>query len=179
MSEIKNPDETAEALAPTSVAFLADAHSSTFLLPETIATLVERKNITQGIVDLSTRAGVCIAMYLSEVGVRFSIFDTDPLEPSQSFKYDPVMLHAKAESIQPLLLDQVATMNQDISLIIIPGSVDGNSHQIDASPETISGEAIDHMHQADRPCLVVLPPEAGLRCIAEERYVRLTVALAS
>jgi hypothetical protein len=174
-----NTDTTATKDEPVLVrtaAFLADERTSDFLLPETISSLITRQGIEHGLVDLSTRAGVVVAQQFDTSGIAYSIFNTDPLTPSADFEFDLKALYVHAKAILPFNPENVTDIDANIVLITAPA--DDGGPGIDATDGAITNLVIEQVQQTKLNCLMVLPPESGLRRQNDGSYVRLTLKLA-
>lgn len=169
--------EDAEPFLVRTAAFLADERTSTFLLPETVASLVSRQKIQSAIVDLSTEAGVAIARQLAESGVAYSVFDTVALKDVPGSPRDTVwLLLARSQGTVPFNPEDIAGI--DANIVLMPASPDDTGPYVDVSHGTIANTVIEQLQQAKLNCLMVLPPESGLRRQEDGSYVRLTLKLA-
>lgn len=170
----EDPD-TEPALVRT-VAFLADVHTSGFLLAPTIQSLIASQKIQSVIVDLSTETGISIAHQLvSNPEIEYRIFDTVPLKSTRDLTFDlgPVLAHSAGTV--PFNADDITGINANI--ILIPAAAIDAGPGVDVSDGTIAGAVISQLQQARQDCLLVLPPESGLRRQEDGGYVRLTLKL--
>lgn len=159
-----------------TVAFLADKHASGFLLSQTIDALIAKQQIQSVILDLSTSTGVSIAnLVLSNPDIEYRIFDTEPLESTHEHKFDlgPVLEHS-AGSV-PFNAEDINTI--DANIVLVPAAAIDAGPGIDVSDGTLAGTVISQLQQARRDCLLVLPPESGLRKLEDDSYVRVTLKL--
>jgi hypothetical protein len=173
------PETAATAAEPVLVrtaAFLADGRTSAFLLPETINSLTTNQGIEHGLVDLSTQAGIITVQQLDASGIPYSVFDTDSLVPSADFEFDPAVFHLRAKAIVPFNPNDIAAI--DANIVLIPAPAHDAGPGVDATDGTITGLVIEQLQQAKLNCLMVLPPESGLRRQGDGSYVRLTLKLA-
>jgi hypothetical protein len=166
------PEET----AVRTVAFLADEHTSGFLLAPTIQSLVASQQIQSVIVDLSTETGVSIAnLLVSNPEIEYRIFDTVPLESTDALKFDlgPVLAHSAGTV--PFDVDDIAAI--DANIVLVPAAAIDAGPGVDVSDGTIAGAVISQLQQTKTNCMIVLPPESGLRRQDDGSYVRLTLKL--
>ena len=66
----------------------------------------------------------------------------------------------------------------DANIVLIPAPADDAGPGVDATEGTITGLVIEQLQEAKLNCLMVLPPESGLRRQGDGSYVRLTLKLA-
>lgn len=166
------------ASPPTAVrtaAFLADGRTSAFLLAETVAALVSRQEIQSAIVDISTEAGLATAQQLLDSGVEYRIFDTVPPKWDDSTRPPLERIRAGSRGTVPLDPGDIAAVDANIVLAPAPASDAGPG--IDATDGTVTALVMEQLKAAERPCLLVLPPESGLRRQTDGQYVRLTLKI--
>lgn len=166
------PEETAVRTA----AFLADAHTSTFLLGPTIQALVTSQKIQSAVIDLSTETGISIAnLLVSNPEVEYRIFDTVPLESTDALTFDlgPVLAHSAGTV--PFNAEDLNSI--DANIVLLPAAAIDAGPGIDVSDGTIAGAVISRLQQTNTNCMIVLPPESGLRKQEDGNYVRLTLKL--
>lgn len=166
---------TEPALVRTA-AFLADKNTSTFLIPETVASLVSRQQIQSGIVDLSTEAGIAIARHLVYSGIAYSVFESVGVEDLPKCLSEMSQLLKLSQGYLPFNPEDITSI--DANIVLIPAAADDAGPGIDVSEGTITGTVIEQMQSAKLDCLLVLPPESGLRRQEDGSYVRLTLRLA-
>lgn len=164
-----------EAAAVRTAAFLADGRASTFLLAETITALVSRQGIQAAIVDISTEAGLTTAHQLLSAGIEYSIFDTVPPKWDEDSRQSLELVRSSASGRVAFDPDNLAAIDANIVLMPAPASDAGQG--IDATDGTITAIVLEQLKAANTPCLLVLPPEAGLRRQNDGDYVRLTLQL--
>lgn len=178
-TELDNPTHVAACDTTTTVrtvAFLADKHASGFLLGQTIQALVAKQQIQSAIVDLSTRTGVSIAhLLVSNPDIEYRIFDTEPLESTHEHKFDlgPVFEHSAGTV--PFNAGDLSAI--DANIVLVPAAAIDAGPGIDVSDGTLAGTVISQLQQANRDCLLILPPESGLRKLEDDSYVRVTLKL--
>ncbi|MFJ2662536.1 hypothetical protein [Arthrobacter koreensis] len=177
------PETTSNTTGPTAepaqirtAAFLSDGRTSAWLIEETLDALISQQSIQEAVVDISTDAGVAIARHLLELEIDYSIFDTAPpkwedAEGRRLLK----QLRAHAKALVPLDPDNLADIDANVVLVPAPAADAGPG--IDAAEGTITALVIDQMQAADQSCLLILPPESGLRRRENGDYVRLTIRL--
>ncbi|WP_226773275.1 hypothetical protein [Arthrobacter sp. ES1] len=166
------PEETAVRTA----AFLAEAHTSTFLLGQTVQSLIASQKIQSAIVDLSTETGISIAnLLVSNPEIEYRIFDTVPLESTDALKFDlgPVLAHSAGTV--PFNAEDLSSI--DANIVLMPAAAIDAGPGVDVSDGTIAGAVISQLQQTNTNCLLVLPPESGLRRQEDGSYVRLTLKL--
>lgn len=166
------------ATSPTSVrtaAFLADGRTSAFLLAETVAALVSRQEIQSAIVDISTKAGLATAQRLLDSGVEYRIFDTVP--PKWDDATCPLLEQIRTGSQGTMPLDPGDIAAIDANIVLAPAPASDAGPGIDATDGTITAVVMEQLKEARRPCLLVLPPESGLRRQEDGSYVRLTLKI--
>jgi hypothetical protein len=168
-----DPD-TEPALVRT-VAFLADGRTSTFLLAETVAALVSRQEIQAAIVDISTEAGVVTAQQLLDSGIDYSIFDTVP--PKWDSTTRPLLERVRTGSRGTVPFDPSDITSIEANIVLTPAPASDAGPGIDVTDGTITAVVLEQLKAADMPCLMVLPPESGLRKQEDGNYVRLTLKL--
>ncbi|MEO3931361.1 hypothetical protein WMO79_00915 [Micrococcaceae bacterium Sec7.4] len=174
--DLSPEDATQEQTLVRTVAFLADEHTSGFLLAPTIQSLIISQKIQSVIVDLSTETGVSIAHQLvSKPEIEYRIFDTVPLKSTHENKFDlgPVLAHSAGTA--PFNPEDLTGI--DANIVLIPAAAIDAGPGVDVSDGTIAGAVINQLQQAKRDCLLVLPPESGLRRQEDGSYVRLTLKL--
>jgi hypothetical protein len=159
-----------------TVAFLADGRTSPFLLRETVASLVARQKVQSAIVDISTKAGVVTARQLMESGIDYSIFDTVPPQWDEASR--PLVEEIRSRSQGTITFDAGNIAAIDANIVLMPGPAEDTGPGIDVSDGTITGLVMKQLQAAKQNCLMVLPPEAGLRRQDDNSYVRLTLKLA-
>lgn len=166
------------ANSPTSVrtvAFLADGRTSAFMLAETVAALVSRQEIQSAIVDISTEAGLVTARRLLDSGVEYRIFDTVPPEWDDTTR--PLLEQIRTGSQGTMSLDPGDIAAIDANIVLAPAPASDAGPGIDATDGTITAVVMEQLKEARRPCLLVLPPESGLRRQEDGSYVRLTLKI--
>lgn len=169
-------NDTQEQTLVRTVAFLADEHTSSFLLAPTIESLITNQKIESIILDLSTETGISIAHQLvSNPGIEYRIFDTVPLKstPGLSFDLDPVLAHSAGTV--PFDVEDIAGI--DANIVLVPAAAIDAGPGVDVSDGTIAGAVISQLQRAKQGCLMILPPESGLRRQGDGSYVRLTLKL--
>lgn len=166
---------TAEPVVLRTAAFLSDGRTDTFLLAETVDALISQQSIQEAVVDISTEAGVTIARRLLELEIDYSIFDTVPPKWDGENRVLLEQLRARAKSLVPLDLDNLADI--DANVVLAPAPATDAGPGIDATDGTITALVLDQMQAADQSCLLILPPESGLRRRESGDYVRLTIRL--
>lgn len=168
-------EPTAEPVEVRTAAFLSDGRTSAFLLAETVDALISKQNIQEAVVDISTEAGVTIARRLLELEIDYSIFDTVPLKWDGENRLLLEQLRDHAKSLVPLDLDNLADI--DANVVLAPAPATDAGPGIDATDGTITALVIDQMRAAGQSCLLILPPESGLRCRPSGDYVRVSIRL--
>lgn len=174
MNDQDNSGATATTLR--TVAFLADANTSDFLLGPTIEALISKQEIQSVIIDLSTDIGVSIAnMVVSKPEIEYRVFDTTPMESTHENKFDlgPVLTHSAGTV--PFSADDIASI--DANIVLVPAAAVDTGPGIDVSDGTLAGTVLAQMQEAKRDCLIILPPESGLRRQEDGSYVRVTLKL--
>lgn len=169
-------DPTAETVPVRTAAFLVDGRTSTFLLAETIEALVSRQQIQSAIVDIYTEAGVATATQLLESGVDYRIFDTVP--PKSEDTTLSIVERVRSRSLGVVPFDPGDIASIDANIVLIPAPAGDAGAGIDATDGTITAVAMDQLKAAELSCLLVLPPESGLRRQDDGSFVRLTLRLA-
>lgn len=159
-----------------TVAFLADGRTSPFLLRETVAALVERQQVQSAVVDISTGAGLTTAQQLLDSGIEYSIFDTLPAQWDEANGPLVESIRSKAQGTVALNPENIAGI--DANIVLMPAPAEDTGPGIDASEGTITELVMTQLQAAQQSCLMVLPPEAGLRRQEDGNYVRLTLKLA-
>ncbi|MGY4541151.1 hypothetical protein ACVWY0_001060 [Arthrobacter sp. UYNi723] len=166
-------DTDAEPTLVRTAAFLADGRTSPFLLAETVAALVSRQEIQSAIVDISTEAGVVTAHQLLEAGIEYSIFDTVP--PKWDLTTRPLVEQVLSETRGTVPFDPGNIAAIDANIVLMPAPATDAGPGIDATDGTITAVVMDQLKAAELNCLLVLPPESGLRRQNDGSYVRLTL----
>lgn len=169
-------DSITETVLVRTAAFLADGRTSTFLLAETVAALVLRQEIQSAIVDISTEAGLATAHQLLESGIEYSIFDTVP--PKWDLTTRPLVDKVLTKSQGTVPFDPGSITNIDANIVLTPAPASDAGPGIDATEGTITAVVLEQLKAAELDCLLVLPPESGLRRQEDGTYVRLTLRLA-
>jgi hypothetical protein len=169
-------DEAPGSPVRRTVAFLADAKASTFQLPQTIEALVKRQQVEDAIVDLSTAAGVTVARQLIASEIDFSVFDTQIIQPTDELDFHTDRLLAYSQGTVPFDIDNLTSI--DANIVVITSSPDDAGPYVDVSVGTVAGAVVEQTKAAQLSCLMVLPPESGLRRQDDGGYVRLTLRLA-
>jgi hypothetical protein len=170
-------DPDTEPTLVRTVAFLADEHTSGFLLAPTIQSLIAIQKIQSVIVDLSTETGISIAYLLvSDPEIEYRIFDTVPLKSTHENKFDlgPVLAHSAGTV--PFDAGDITAI--DANIVLVPAAAIDAGPGVDVSDGTLAGAVLSQLQQAKQDCLLVLPPESGLRRQEDGSYVRLTLKLA-
>jgi hypothetical protein len=168
-------DPDTEPTQVRTVAFLADEHTSGFLLAPTIQSLIANQKIQSVIVDLSTETGISIAhLLVSNPEIEYRIFDTVPLESTHELKFDlgPVLAHSAGTV--PFNAENITAI--DANIVLVPAAAIDAGPGVDVSDGTIAGAVISQLQQARQDCLLI--PESGLRRQEDGSYVRLTLKLA-
>lgn len=169
-------DAITEPVLVRTAAFLADGRTSTFLLAETVAALVLRQEIQSAIVDISTEAGLETAHQLLESGIEYSIFDTVP--PKWDLTTRPLVDKVLTKSQGTVPFDPGSITTIDANIVLTPAPASDAGPGIDATDGTITAVVLEQLKEAELDCLLVLPPESGLRRQEDGTYVRLTLRLA-
>lgn len=169
-------DLDADPVVVRTAAFLADGRTSTFLLAETLDALISRQQIQSAIVDISTEAGVTTAKQLLESGVDYRIFDT--IAPKWSESTLPLVDQVRYQSLGTVPFDPQHVADIDANIVLIPAPAGDAGAGIDATDGTITAVVMEQLKVAELNCLLVLPPESGLRRQDDGSYVRLTLRLA-
>lgn len=159
-----------------TVAFLADGRTSPFLLRETIAALVARQKVQSAVVDISTKAGVATARQLMDSGIEYTVFDT--VRPQWDQTSLPLVKEIRSRAKGTLAFDPRNIAAIDANIVLMPAPAEDTGPGIDASEGTITELVMTQLQEAQQSCLMVLPPEAGLRRQEDGSYVRLTLKLA-
>lgn len=174
-SWVEDTPVTRAAIVRT-VAFLADGRTSPFLLCETVASLVNRQKVQSAIVDLSTEAGVITARQLMESGIEYSLFDTLPPKSDEASR--PLLEEIRSRSQGTTAFDPGNIAAIDANIVLMPAPAEDAGPGIDVSEGTITAVVMEQLQAAKLSCLMLLPPEAGLRRQDDGNYVRLTLKLA-
>lgn len=172
-AESTSEDTAAEPTLVRTAAFLADGRTSTFLLAETVAALVSRQGIQSAIVDISTEAGVVTAHQLLEAGIDYSVFDTVP--PKWDLTTRPLVERVISGSRGTVPFDPGNIATIDANIVLTPAPASDAGPGIDATDGTITAVVMEQLKAAEMNCLLVLPPESGLRRQSDGNYVRLTL----
>lgn len=171
-------EETAagdESAVIRTVAFLADGRASDFLLAESIAAVIEHQQIQEAVVDLSTTAGLATAAQLLDSGIPYGAFDTVPPQWDEESRPELQRLLDGSSGRIPFDPENIADIAANIALIPAPATDAGPG--IEASEGTVTALVLSQLQAAGRDCLVILPPESGLRRRNDGSYVRLTLRL--
>ena len=158
-----------------TVAFYTDPRAATLLLKETIAALITSTDIQRGLVDLSTVSGLAIAEAFHEAGVPFDSLEfgqEDRLAEGPPTDEDADEVRQAADGIKELEIEDLGTI--DANIVVVP-YVTANGVTMDFTKTTVLGTVISQIEQAERQLLLVLPPERGLRPIADGMYQRAIV----
>ncbi|MET3172927.1 UNVERIFIED_ORG: hypothetical protein ABIB52_000755 [Arthrobacter sp. UYCu721] len=166
-------DKTAVPSLVRTAAFLADGRTSTFLLAETVAALVSHQEILSAFVDISTEAGLVTAHQLLEAGIDYSIFDTVP--PKWDLTTRPLVDRVLTKSRGTVPFDPGNIAAIDANIVLTPAPASDAGPGIDATDGTITAVVMEQLKAAEMNCLLVLPPESGLRRQNDGSYVRLTL----
>lgn len=176
-----SPEEHEPRIERT-VAFVADPRSTTFLLRETVSRLVGNLGLQRGLVDLSTLAGVSIALALEDEGVPYDLLDfgqnvpDDPhLEPVSAPGEEVTMAEAPrlrraAAGTLAVDLDRIGEI--DANLMLIPAVREDGSVNAEFSAETLPGLALEQAERLGLRILVMCPPEQGVRRYQDGHWVR-------
>ncbi|GAB5079733.1 hypothetical protein [Arthrobacter sp. AD-310] len=159
-----------------TVAFLADGRTSSFLLRETVASLVARQKIESAIVDISTEAGIVTAHQLLESGIDYTIFDTVPPKVDEENRPLVEVIRSRSQGTTSFDPGNIAAI--DANVVLMPAPAEDSGPGIDVSDGTITAVVLEQLQAAGLSCLMLLPPEAGLRRQDDGSYVRLTLQLA-
>lgn len=169
------PADGDDAPVIRTVAFLADGRASDFLLAESISTIVEHHQIQEAIVDLSMPAGVATAAQLLDTGIPYGILDTVPPQWDEGSRPALQRLLDGASGRIPFDPENIAAIAAHMALI--PAAATDAGPGIDATEGTVTALVLDQLQAAGRDCLVILPPEHGLRRRTDGTYVRLALRL--
>lgn len=186
MTHSPNEESTAVEILPEAAsgdvatlvrtaAFLADGRASTFLLAETVDALVSRQEIQAAIVDISTEAGLATARQLLASGIDYSLFDTVPPKWDGDTRQQLELVRAKASTTVTLDPDNIAAI--DANIVLVPAPAGDAGPGIDATDGTITAVVLEQLKATNTPCLMLLPPESGLRKQEDGSYVRVTLKL--
>ncbi|HEU5223136.1 MAG TPA: hypothetical protein VFU07_05570 [Candidatus Lumbricidophila sp.] len=171
--------ETQDNQIPTA-AFFADPRASTFLLKDTVRSLLATYKIQHAYVDLTTLPGMTVATVLLESGIAYEAVNFGqqrpealPLSPTNTDKrFKP----SKPRTMQDLpylehmsagehVIDIAKLADINANLVLIPGQLGAPQHLIDFSQNTLVGAVLTQAEALKRDVLVVVPPERGLRAI--------------
>ncbi|KIA72674.1 hypothetical protein ANMWB30_24420 [Arthrobacter sp. MWB30] len=170
------PEDSAEPTPKVvrTAAFIVDGRATSFLLAETVISLINLQHIQHALVDLSTAPGVAIARSLADASIDFSILDHlhRPDEPDND---ETVELRNRAQGTVPFDLGNIGSLNANY--VLVPAGAANNGQGIDATPGTIIGLALAQFQQEQQRCLLLLPPEEGLVRLPDNTYVRRTLVL--
>lgn len=161
--------------AERTVAFYTDPRAATLLLKETVAALIDSMQIKRGIVDLSTVSGIAIAAAFAEADLPFDSLEfgqDDRLEEGPPTEHDIDELRESAEGIADVEIDGLGTI--DANVVVVP-TVGSDGVSIDFGTTTVLGTVYGQIVEAERELLVVLPPERGLRPVADGLYQRAII----
>jgi hypothetical protein len=170
-------DETQghEQTAVRTAAFLADRDTSTFLLADTVQSLIAAQQVQSAVVDLSTEAGASIARLVAATpGIEYRIFDTVPLDGDGIPSGLAPLLEGSAGTV-PFDAEDICAI--DANIVLIPAAAIDAGPGVDVSDGTVAGAVLAQLQPAGLPCLLVLPPESGLRRQEDGSYVRLTLKI--
>jgi hypothetical protein len=186
------PDHDTTNTVPTAV-FFADPRATTFLLADTIGSLLAAYSIQHAYVDLTTLGGVTVAGELLRAGVAYTLLDfgqqvpTAPADHTAQFDLeqprslaDIPYLSAMSADTLTVKVEELAAMNAN--LVLIPAMAD--ERLIDFSPNSLVGAVLVQAEEIQRDVLVLSPPQRGLRCVptpdsdvAPERYELQTLLI--
>jgi hypothetical protein len=167
------PDQAAAPAVPTAV-FYADPRATTFLLRETISSLLASYGIQRALVRLSSPADLVIAQTLVDAGIAYEELEflgdenaslagsAEERDFDLGFDERPGRdepLRAQAAGRFEMSLEHLADVNANV--VLVPAKLD--SRLIDFSPNTVVGRALAQAEQLDREVLVIVPPERGIR----------------
>lgn len=190
MSEITQ--DQPEAVEQRTVAFFADPRAAKLLLTETIEKLIESLDIRQGIVDITTMAGVDIAQAFVNMGVPFATLeygqephyeraeDRFPDVSPQLIKYAAanVAMHEEdltnqASGVVYQDVNELAAV--DANIVLIPAMVGPNEKFLDFSQGSLVGTVLAQLEEAGRDAIVIDAPERGLRPMDDGSYQRAVI----
>lgn len=162
----------------TDVVFLTDDDTSSFLLSDTIADLIRRKNISHALVDPSHVAGQIIIQALVDSNVAFSLVDVGVASEHDPAPSLPETLRDQARDTIALDIAGISTSNALV--VIAPSIVEGVSPRLNLAPDNLCGVAIEQLQSSDKGCLLLMPPEMGVRMKPNSPgdYLRLVLDIA-
>jgi len=183
-----NPDSDPITTTP-SILFLADPNASTFLLADTVQTILIKYSIQRAYIDLTTLAGLTAAAELQKSGIAYESLnfgqnfpeissmvksENSANQPYPDFTAYPYLLQMSARA-RALYLDDLVDI--DANMVLVPTiTAEG---LIDFSTDTLVGKMLSKAENAGDDVLVIVPPERGVYARKPERYERITVLVHS
>lgn len=176
-----------------TVAFFADPGTSNLLLQETIEKLIESLGIRQGLVDITTMAGVSIAQAFMNTGVSFATLEYGQ-EPHYEWSnpdavpgMSPELRHLAATTVSShleeltnhasgVLYQDVPSLGTvDANIVLIPAVSAQNPKLLDFAPHTLVGVVLAQIEDAGRDAIVIDAPERGLQPLGDGAYQRAVI----
>lgn len=168
-----------EPITERTVAFYAAPNAATHLLHPTISALISARDIERGLVDLSTVPGLVIATALRDADVPYSALEfgqDDQLERGEPSDQDVDSIRAAAAGTVNLAVGDLGRV--DANVVLVPAAIESNTNLVDFSQGTVLGAVMSQIETAERPVLVVMPPERGLQPVGDGVYQRSIVHVA-
>lgn len=182
-----------QPVSQRTVAFFADPRAPKLLLTETVEKLIESLEIDQGIVDITTMAGVDIALAFVNAGVPFATleygqephYDQPDAEHSaemsselRRFAAANVAMHEEqlvneASGVVYRPVNELGTV--DANVVLVPAMVGPNEKLLDFSHGSLIGTVLSQLEETGRDAIVIDTPERGLRPMGDGSYQRAII----
>lgn len=128
------PDYTVEGTVEYTVVFIPDSRASTIALAETVKHLVNAREISRGIVELNTNAGIAIATQLCAQHIAYDVMVFDNDDPENRSSDEAVRaLHTAAAQHVHVSAEELHEL--DANYIVIPAVSGAGQRRIDLAVE--------------------------------------------
>lgn len=168
MTETERPALASDEAVPTAV-FFADPRASSFLLSDTISSMLGSYNIQRAYIDVSNQAGLVIAGELLRAGIAYELLDfgqeIQEVAPrafvldQERTAADVPYLRTMSAGTHAVAVEDLASI--DANVVLIPAMAD--ERLINFSTTSVVGTVLTQAEESGRELLVITPPERGLR----------------
>lgn len=157
-------DEEGETGAGRTLAFLIDPEASPLAVRETALSLIAAYHVERVVTDVTSLAGIAVAQAAETAGVPFSLLDYGQENRSgEASAAEHERLSVICDGVHHAELGTVASI--PANLVLVPTTQaeeqDGPS-AISLGLDSLPGIALQQLQETGEPCLLMLPPEAGL-----------------
>lgn len=144
-----------------TLAFLVDPEASSLQMQETAAQLLSAYGIERVIVDLTSDAGIAVAQAAEAAGVVFESLDYGQEKRfGADLSEEHERLSVECDGVAHAELGAVSTI--DANLVLVPTTQGEDESSISLGLDSLPGIALQQLQESGAPCVIVLPPEAGL-----------------